>query len=462
MTDFKYPQQKQKTGRCIYGTVTAPENFNYTGTKDEMNEILNYLKSTSKMYEFVLLSKELHESKKIHYHYIIKYTNIVRETVCNKMYDHFHSISGAKSDRILFTQNNYILNVIGYCAKYDDYVTDMIKTCKIDVEFMIKTYKNNNSTKELCESKGIKPKESVVQEQEIINYLILFMEKNNYKVNSTTRLLYGISEIDFFTKLYENGFNSIFGVKGVDLCKRLISDNCLFYLPMWTPNESYVKFKSCFYNMETGKQETLDECKNIIPIIELDMELDYSIKKIEPYLNILKLNLNEKQIEQYRYDLGRQFRKKTKRSKMLYLYGIPSSGKSTLAIPYVEITRNILGIWADDKKFSMAHIAPYKKIFSDEVNPFDTNLNLNEIKKLGEGVEFNTNVKHSNPISVIPKTGIFISNHTPPDPTNNDIQALLDRFSMYEFDNRLDFIDPDFMDTIISISPLVMVWATMK
>jgi hypothetical protein len=288
------------------------------------------------------------------------------------------------------------------------------------------------------------------------------MNKHNYKVNSNTRMLYGINEIDFYTKLHENGFDHLFGIKGIDLCKRLISDNCLFYLPMWSPNESYVKFKSCFYNMESGKTESLEECKNIIPVIEFDMEIDYSIKKIEPYLQILKQNLTEKQIEEYRDDLGRQFRKKTRRSKMLYLYGVPSSGKSTLALPYAETLKHVLGIWVDDNKFSMAPIAPYKKIFSDEVNPFDENINFNEMKKLGEGIEFNTKQKHSKPVTVVPKTGIFISNDNPPEATTNNIRALQDRFSMYEFDKRLDTIDPDFMDTIISISPLVMVWATMK
>ena len=36
---FTYPKQKQVKGRVIYGTITAPDKFEYKGTSEEEEKI---------------------------------------------------------------------------------------------------------------------------------------------------------------------------------------------------------------------------------------------------------------------------------------------------------------------------------------------------------------------------------------------------------------------------------------
>ena len=83
------------------------------------------------------------------------------------------------------------------------------------------------------------------------------------------------------------------------------------------------------------------------------------------------------------------------------------------------------------------------------------------MKKLLEGVEFEVNKKHADPITVKPKTIMVVSNDVPPNSRENrHIQALHDRIDIYEAKNRLKETDPDYMDKIKVEAPLVAVWAT--
>ena len=457
---FQFPKQKQTKGRNIYGTITAPEEFSYTGTDEEMEKIVGFIKSTSASYEYCILGRELHESDKYHYHYFVKYKDVVRSSICDKMYKWFHDWSGAKADRIVFSTGD-CTNVIKYCIKDGHYKVDQSSDCTADLEYIIENAKKKQENQSLSESKGILPRASVQKDLEITNYLVTFMKKNNYKVNFHTRQLYGVSEDDFYKGLKKEGFFALFGSHGIELCEKLVQDRHYYELPMWEPDIRYVKFKDTLYNMDTGLDEELND--SITPIIEYDFEknkLGEHIKTFNQYCKII--TTNKLDLEEFRQSLGRQFRNKYKRSNMMYLYGCPLTGKSTLAIPYFEVNKNIIGRWTNDSGYSVAPIAKFPRVIADEVNPFDPEFNKNEIKKLGEGTEFETKRKHNEPVKVVPKTGIFISNDSLPDITNNNVQALIDRFDLFEFVTRIKKPSDMFLDRVTAASPLVMVWATSR
>ena len=112
-------------------------------------------------------------------------------------------------------------------------------------------------------------------------------------------------------------------------------------------------------------------------------------------------------------------------------------------------------------RFSVTAIARHSRVISEEVNIFDGAYNTNTMKKLLEGVEFEVNKKHADPITVKPKTIMVVSNDVPPNSRENrHIQALHDRIDIYEAKNRLKETDPDYMDKIKVEAPLVAVWAT--
>lgn len=457
---IKFPSQKKKAGRNIYGTITAPTSFDYHGSNEEMQRIVNYLSSTSKSYSFSVLGKELTEAGKIHYHYLVKYTTTVRKNVCEDMYKYFNTWSGSKCDRIIFSDNK-ISSVISYCIKDGNYVVHKSTDCIHDVEHILKSSGVVRKHKEVEEEKGYNVDNTTKKDFLIMCHLKSIMNEKGYKVNYHTRGLYGIDEDDFYEELKKQKFYELYGRYGIKLCKELIRDRAYHELPMWKPNISYVKFKDVMYNMSTGLRESIND--DICPIIEYD----YDIDELKQYNSILErykqivIN-NGVDLEKYRISYGRQFKERRLRGNMLYLYGVPLTGKTTLAIPFYEVNKNIIGVWANDNKFSMASIASFPRVYADEVCPFSMCFNRNEMKKLADGTAFRTKQKHGSPVEVLPKTGIFISNDIPPDYDDYTEKALKDRFDVYGFFARLNEPDLDFIEQIILASPLIMLWATEK
>ena len=454
---FKYPSQKQKQGRVIYGTLTSPENHHYTGSNEEEESIINYLKGTSKAFLWCLLGQERHQSGKIHYHYLVKYKSVVRAKVCDRMYEYFHSISGAKSDRIIFGGNT-LGNMIGYITKDGKYRIEGDDIPKLDS--IIERYQKKQQVTQLNESEGLNIRKEVLKEVEVVQWLTSFMNSKGYKVNWHTRQLVGVSKKDFFSELHQAGFHLLFGTAGLKLAESHIDEIIYHDLPMWKPDVRYVKFKDFFWNLETGMKLSLEtaEKRKIIPVREYDVLLSGK----EPVLFLENLKRCGMDVSTFRDAYGEQFKPKKRRGKSLLIYGDPSCGKSTLAVPFIDVFKDIIGDWTDDGGFSVASIASAPVVMSEEVSPFDRSYNMNAMKKLLEGVVFNVKRKHSTKVEVCPKTVLFLSNDPPPEIDDANSLAIKDRLNMFKASRRILTPDLNMMDRIKAETPRVLVWATRR
>jgi len=458
---FKYPKQKQKNGRVIYGTLTAPENFSYTGSADEETKILDYLESTSKSFLWAFLGQEKHVSEKVHYHYVVKYRSVVRSRLCDKMYEWFHAWSGAKSDRIIFG-NGAVANMIGYCAKDGTYQTRG-EIGKLNLQGILERYQKKEEVKLSNDYEGLTTPKSVLSETEMIQWLTTFMNSKGYKVNYHTRKLKGVTKKKFFQELDKANFPHLFGRKGLKLAEALIEEDIHYSLPMWEPNLHYVRFKDGYWNMQEGTKCSLSAGakKGIVPVRIYDKELKGKSPKFFRRM-IDRLGWD---VERFRESYGRQFKDKTRRSKGLLIYGPPMCGKSTLLIPYSDVFRDVLGDWADDGSFSLASVHQHSKVISDEVNIFDRKYGHNNIKRLLEGLPFKAKSKHAVAVEVVPKTMMISTNDVPPPPENSHhIQAIHDRLDIYKAGIRLlpGEVKMAMADIIQEEAPYVLVWATRK
>ena len=458
---FKYPQQKQKSGRVVYGTLTAPEKFSYIGDAAEETKILDYLESTSKSFLWAFLGQEKHVSGKIHYHYVVKYKSVVRSRLCDKMYEWFHAWSGAKSDRIIFG-NGAVANMIGYCAKDGTYQTRG-EIGKLNLTGILERYQKKEEVKQSNEYEGLTTRKSVLAETEIIQWLNTFMNSKGYKVNYHTRKLKGITKKKFFQELHGANFPHLFGRRGLKLAEALIEEDIHYSLPMWEPNLHYVKFKDGYWNMQRGTKISLDagDKKGIIPVRIYDKELKGKL----PELFLGMIDRLGWDVDRFKESYGRQFKDKTRRGKGLLIHGPPMCGKSTILIPYMDVFRDVVGDWADDGSFSLSSIHKHTKVISDEVNIFDRKYGHNNIKRLLEGLPFKAKSKHSLPVEVTPKTMMISTNDQPPPPENSHhIQAIHDRLDIYAAKIRLKPGEAkmSMSDRITDEAPYVMVWATRQ
>jgi hypothetical protein len=459
---FTYEEQKQEYGRCIFGTLTTDpkKEYTYTGNDEERLEILNDLKTCSESVNFVLVAREKCKSEAFHYHFVVKFRNVIRKTICNQLYEYFYTKTGASCNKIEFTSKQPA-SAINYTAKEEDVIWYKDEDSTINIEFILKRIKTSKENKELISDHGGFEQPSVVNyEQAMISFLILFMNKNNYKVNWYTRKLYNVDSKVFYEELNKEKFSVLFGCNALKRCKEFIENEIFCDLPMWKPNERMVKFKNCYYNIETGKIQSLTECKDIIPVREYDIDFEYSEDKIKPFINMISINMDCFTIESFRKAYGRQFRKKVRNGPILYLRGLPGSGKSTTAIPFCDVFKDIIGEYVYDGAFSMSNIAHYPMIYCDETNPFI--MSFSEAKKLLEGQQFKVAKKHSESIYCVPKTMICISNDEMPDIDSPHLKAMDRRINTFHFNNEINYIAglTDFDDTMREITPYILYWAT--
>ena len=107
----------------------------------------------------------------------------------------------------------------------------------------------------------------------MINWVSSFMNSKGYLINVFTREFFGVSRNTFFQELHEEGFNTLFGLAGLNILKVLISDEDVYALPMWKPDIKYIKFTDAYWNLETGKKLSIanGDKQGIVPVKEYDI-----------------------------------------------------------------------------------------------------------------------------------------------------------------------------------------------
>jgi hypothetical protein len=453
--------------RTIYGTLTCPTDFSFSGSVSERQDIHQFFSTSSAAYLWSLLGIEKHQNGKYHYHYLCGYSTQVTQRLVDKHAEHFSSWTGSKCDRIrlVFKEDERGLqDLIGYITKEiePDYTVNGKPPLKLNK--IIENEKKKRELKRLAFSEGITPTKETLKDMETVRFVKHFMLSKGYYVNYHSRHIVGTDMRTFIKELNAEGFLELFGKSGVNFVKSMITDIFYTCLPMWEPDLEWVKFNDFWWNIETGSFYRLnyfeeEGLKEPIPVRIYDCNLPTTPP--EHFLSSLeRQNVN---IENFRMIYGTQYKSKKRRDKCLLLYGNPFCGKSTLMLPFIDTFKDCIKEWVDDNGFSFSQIARHKYIYSDEINLFNNENNLNSMKQLLEGVEFNVKQKHKDSIPCVEKTGIFCSNDVPPQRgLNKHWDAILDRIDAISINQRMIDGDPIFMDMIKAESAQVLIWATQK
>lgn len=441
--------------RWIKGTLTREKENPYLGTPEERQEIIDTLVNSSSSYLACIVSLEKHEDEAYHYHFFARYSTAIKVSVVERLREHFDQES--KTNQILLGKGHCNVWVV-YVCKDGDYTTHGTPDIKLDS--ILNRCASKKSVMALAETEGVIIRAEVLKDHEIVQWLHEFMSTRGYKVNFHTRKLVGTTRKRFFQELNDHGFSKLFGDYGVKLATRHITEDTYYDLPIWEPDFAWVSFSDGMWNVEEGRfYPTSDLPKpNIIPVREY--QCPYSDEDPKLFLDTIKRMGWD--IDHFRDAYGSQFREKRRRDKCLLIYGSPLSGKSTIIQPYIDVFKDVIGEWSDDSGFSYAAIAPYLKAFSEEVDIFDFVHNINGMKKLTEGTEFQVKKKHSEPVTCVPKTMMIVSNDPPPESDNVHVKALKDRVNIFKANNRVKHEDKTIMDRIRKEAPQVLVWATKQ
>jgi hypothetical protein len=452
-------KEESKSSRWIKGTLTRPKgDMQYKGSDEEREEILNKLLNSSNSYTWSMIALEPHQDNTLHWHFIVRYRTPVKQGTLDFLRSYFDIKS--KTNEIKFGVG-HCKSWVGYIGKESNYTMD--GEVDVNVVSFVEQYKKKQVVVELSQKEGITIAPTTVKEQEVIHWLVDYMTKMGYKVNWYTRQLVGIDKNSFYEQLNDIGFADLFGIKGLKLARSLISEDIYYVLPMWKPDLNWVSFSDGYWNIDDGIYYTLDDMKTYFPHINPVRSYNFEFDDSEPVLFIALLVRLGWDIEEFRHAYGLQFKTKSRRDKCLLLYGLPFSGKSTLVIPYLDVFKDVIGEWADDGGFSYSSIASHSKVYSEEVNVFDTKHDINKMKKLTEGVEFKTNVKHGVPVTCTPKTMMIVSNDSPPtDDISPHVEALRDRLYMFHAVTRISggIVDTNMISKIRDEAAKILVWAT--
>lgn len=467
-----------KRSRWIKGTLTRPKDNPFTCTEAERAGIIDDLKA-SPGYRWCMVSLETHLDATMHYHFMVCFKNPVRESTVGDMRALFGKLSSCND---IGMGNGYKNQWVGYIAKGGwpshpdtpvDYTVD--GEADVDIGSCLRSFKKKRRAKLLQEHEGTSDRPAVQKESEVIHWLNEYMTKHGYKVNYHTRRLFGVQWLDFFEAIEAEGFSDLFGERGLKLAEINITSDTHYRLPMWRPCLDYVRFSDGIYSISQGLFVADDDQESS----ELREVLMESFNRCEPvriydfpcpvpnlHLPTLFLKLVARMqwdIAHFRDDYGRQFKDKKRRHKGLLIHGIPHGGKSTLLEPFKDVFRDVIGEWTDDGGYAYSNIARHSRVYSEEVNVFSRMHNVNQMKKVLEGVEFETARKHKAPIACIPKTMMIVTNDTPPGHGSNvHSDAILDRLDVYESMRPISSteVDPNFIDLVRQESAKVLVWAT--
>ena len=231
---------------------------------------------------------------------------------------------------------------------------------------------------------------------------------------------------------------------------------------MWKPDLNWVSFTDGWWNINEGKFVSLVSVPDgTIPI----REYKFAFEDAEPVLFLGLLKRMGLDIASFKKAYGNQFLQKSRRDRVLLIYGKPFSGKSTIILPLLDVFRDVITQWADDGGFSYGSIASSSKCYCEEIDIFDPAHSYNSMKKLLEGVAFNVKIKHGSPVECIPKTVTIVTNSPPPFDTDDvHQQALLGRVNAFDSGRSIEDSEADqnMMEKILSESHRVLVWATRK
>lgn len=466
-TNCKYLYlSEEKANRNILITIGKTADMNFDGSDDVTNEILQFfvdevIKNNKR--EVIILQKEQYEEENdYHYHVLVKFSSTKRASTVRNWGELLYQQYPVD---IRIEKVSKITDMIGYMYKDRDHhepiiVGDIDQTY---IDSCIHLYKQKQLDNPAIErTKAMKTTRN--NEQLLIYELTKFMNKHGVKINYYTRELIGM-EYDDFTSAFEeeHHFVSAYGIGVLKKIRLLITDRGAHVLPEWKPDLKYIQFQDCLYNLETGLREDLNE--DIVPVYETSTLFPGERPKI--WLECIKRN-NFK-LEEFVNAYSLFYRKKCRRDKILYIWGEPETGKSTLIEPYVELFKHIVTFVSEEGNFTLGSICEFPKIIINEFNPMVLNKGaLNQLKNLTEGADFNAVVKGKKQQKVEPKNVVITSNTEIETKDcfggqDRDLEALATRVNSFQtIKNKKFKCDPSKINSIKTEAAAVAVLCTQQ
>lgn len=461
--------KKQEQSRWIKVTLNRDreDEVQFENTPDERAKILEVLRESSGSYAWSIIAYEQSETGLKHYHAHIRYKTPVKNPTLVKLRETFDMDILSEEDRPMKCNevkfgNKQQADWIGYITKDGDYEVDGVPD--VNVKGISERAQKKAAVKLVCESEGISERDQVLKDIEIQQWVVTFMNLKGVHVNWHTRQVRGMTHNEFFEALEEADFSKLFGDHGIKWVKSHISENIFYDLPMWKPDLDWVKFEDGYYNLSSGLfYELEDLAREEIPIPTAVREYDVPYDDTEPEFFISLLERWGWDVESFKESYGRQFKAKVRRARALLIYGDTFSGKSTICAPWLDVFKDVVGQWASDGKYSYGSIAEYPMVYTEEVNLFCPQNDINAMKKVLEGVECRVPNKHTKSVECVPKNVIATSNDTPPEPgRSKDADAIRTRLDIYHTNKPFTLAEEQ-VDMLLRIrdeAPKVLVWAT--
>jgi hypothetical protein len=339
----------------------------------------------------------------------------------------------------------------------------------VNIDKAIRQCHLSQSATKHAETLGVELSNAVKEENHIKSIVRTFMIKNGLSVNWHTRGIKGLDNVAkedeikvFWDMLDATGFGDIHSSNVLALVERWVSDIKFYCLPMWKPVLHMVRFKDGVYNIDTGIFEPSNEVNDSIVCVRVYDEL---YTEEEPTNFIELINRMGWDLDRFRYSYGTQLMSKVRGDPILYMYGTSYTGKSSFLEPYKDIFKDVITEVTNDGSFSWSNTAGYEKVYSDEFDPFDPSLDMNQSKKVLEGINCQVKSKHAKAVSCIPKTMMLCSNTNPPDPSNSteSVNAMRNRMDEYESTAEpftRETADRGYQAILVSEAAKVLVWTT--
>ena len=268
-----------------------------------------------------------------------------------------------------------------------------------------KAYEDRNGRTTVRAYLGLRNTPALQEENDIKGLLVKIMNKNGVKVVFETRQLvqfydtpkrYGYHEIEmkeFYSmrdryiqeaaelqtgKKSDTVLEDIVSLKGQDIMKKLINQHWSRSLPVYEPDERYIGFKNCRFNVVTGLPEPYKDDG-----IECKYYSRYNYRHdIEPPIEYLRLFIRQQNRDALNKNILKDFFGHLRQYTQpidddntdwypgTQFFGAPRTGKDSAYLPYHEVDKfRIKKIEIKPgTSFSFENVFPYRHIYTSETN----------------------------------------------------------------------------------------------
>lgn len=403
--------------RIVFGTLVDSDDhiIDPLKTKEDVRHLTLAFKSISKTYKYSVISYEQHEDGRYHLHFVSVYQEAMYETQLNSLKTAIEKKFTAPCNKIECGSN--VRNLIGYiCKNYKNeespskILTDNIERPEVDE--MTDMY-----LKKFPQDFAIKPAPRVIRSKKFDKNVKEMFIKEGLLLNPYLGTLYSskgfVSLSSFINSWLTEGhpFYEAYGKEGMETLEKLITEGKI--LPKWEPDISIIEFTDAYYSLDTSEIIPKTDQTSYVPVRSFNFPIRRAQHLPTQYINALfDIFCTQSNVEFFRKAFALAFKPKRFRDRCLVLIGETQHGKSLITSPYTLVFKDVLGVYAEDSSFAFGPLARFPKVIANEFNPMKfTEEDQKTLKEIFEGSDsVRVKIKHAQPVEVIPKTIVIITN----------------------------------------------------